>query len=219
LITGVNVPFSDEYRVRQANLGLLTQMASLKASGGQAGMVTEPLESMSLKELLSWDSYREGVPPAISLQDIWPWAVLLGSVLFFTDVLVRRVAIDPGAWLRWLAKRKADRNAVVPDERLDRLRKQKSEVSVDLARRAGGIDDGASDRGVDAPTTSSASDAAAAIRSFDSLDSSTKPISQPEATAPAASPGKTGAKEDTSYTSRLLQAKRDAQKKNPPTNP
>jgi hypothetical protein len=27
------------------------------------------------------------------------------------------------------------------------------------------------------------------------------------------------AKEDTSYTSRLLQAKRDAQKKNPPTNP
>jgi hypothetical protein len=27
------------------------------------------------------------------------------------------------------------------------------------------------------------------------------------------------AKEDTSYTSRLLQAKRDAQKKNPPPNP
>ncbi|MFN5468854.1 MAG: VWA domain-containing protein [Pirellulaceae bacterium] len=219
LITGVNVPFSDEYRVRQANLGLLTQMASLKASGGQTGMVTEPLESMSLKELLSWDSYREGVPPAISLQDIWPWAVLLGSVLFFTDVLVRRVAIDPGAWLRWLAKRRAARTAVVPDERLDRLRKQKSEVSGELARRAGGIDDGDSDQGRESTRTSSPSDAAAAIQSFDSLDSSAKPTSQPGAAPPAASPGMADAKEDTSYTSRLLQAKRDAQKKNPPTNP
>jgi len=182
-------------------------------------MVTEPLESMSLKELLSWDSYREGVPPAISLQDIWPWAVLLGSVLFFTDVLVRRVAIDPGAWLRWLAKRRAARTAVVPDERLDRLRKQKSEVSGELARRAGGIDDGDSDQGRESTRTSSPSDAAAAIQSFDSLDSSAKPTSQPGAAPPAASPGMADAKEDTSYTSRLLQAKRDAQKKNPPTNP
>ncbi len=138
LTSGVNVPFSDEYRIRQANLGMLEQLAGLKASGGDSGTLAKPLESTTLKEALQLDSYRPGLAASKSLKDVWPWAVLVGSILFFGDVFVRRVAVDMGAPLRWMASRISPPPAAADVERmarLDRLRGEKSTISDEIDRK------------------------------------------------------------------------------------
>ena len=203
ITTGVTVPFSDEYRVRQANMTMLENIANLKTSGGQSGKITQALESASLKEILEFDAYREGLPLSRSLNDVWPWAVLVGALLFFADVFVRRVALDMGAPVRWISSKLSPAPAATDLERqsrLDRLRGQKSVVNEQLDRQrnqtqfepAEGFEDNAS-------TTSSA---------FDS-DKPTSPASAKESPAK----GIRAEEEQPNYTSRLLQAKRDAQKK------
>ncbi|MBU6174457.1 MAG: VWA domain-containing protein, partial [Planctomycetes bacterium] len=138
ITTGVTIPFSDEYRVRQANLRLLQQLADRKPVGGEEGILAQPLESDSIKELVGVDTFRSGLPPAKSLQDIWPLAVVVGATLFFADVFVRRVAIDLGMPLRALAKRLRGRGVSTADQqlqdRLDRLRSSKIDVHEGIER-------------------------------------------------------------------------------------
>jgi uncharacterized membrane protein len=200
LTTGVNVPYSNEYRVRQANLGLLEQMASLTPTGGNKGELSDPLEPQSLKDLLAVDRFRGGLPHSRSLQDIWPWAVLLGASLFFADVFVRRVALDLGAPLRWLAARWQPAPSAQDQERmqrLERLRGQKSVVGDQIDKNRASLQ---FDAETDASTTTSASQAfsKAAERSATPAE-----LVRPDLQT----------KQEESYTSRLLQAKRHAQRK------
>jgi len=204
ITTGVTIPFSDEYRVRQANMRLLEQLSERKPTGGTSGLLSDPLEADSMKELLGQDSYRTGLPPAKSLQDIWPIAVLIGATLFFADVFVRRVALDLGLPLRMLAAKLRGRGESKSDterrERLDRLRSSKSNVGEDLDRQKATLQ---FEEQIDnvAATTTNAADA------FGVQDKSKLDTSDFQTKAPTLQ-----ADEEQSYTSRLLDAKRKAKK-------
>ncbi len=134
------MPFSAEYRIRQTNSRLLRQLSELQPAGGQSGILAAPLESNEWESLLAIDSFRPGVPAARSLQDIWPWAVLLGATLFFADCFVRRVAIDLLAPLKALQKKRARQMEAdkVATARLDRLRSMK--VDAKETTSLGGLD-------------------------------------------------------------------------------
>lgn len=139
LTTGVNLPFSDEYRIRQANMRLIEQLAEGKPQGGESGKVLPELSDSEMETLLGFDTYRTGLPPARSLKDIWPLALLLGATLFFADVFVRRVAVDFGWPIRKLAgllsRRKASEADQARQKSLDRLRSSKSRVADDIDKQ------------------------------------------------------------------------------------
>ena len=204
ITTGVTMPFSDEYRVRQANMQLLESLAARKPTGGAAGSISASLERDSLKDVVGMDTYRSGLPPAKSLMDIWPLAVLVGATLFFGDVFVRRVALDLGLPLRMLAARlrlrREGSNALNAEQknRLDRLRSSKTVVSDDLEKQRASTQFEADP---DLPVS-----ATSAEEAFGLKDSS---ASRPELTAKKPS---LGIDQEQSYTSRLLDAKRKAKK-------
>jgi uncharacterized membrane protein len=207
ITTGVTIPFSDEYRVRQANMKLLATLASRKPDGGEAGNLAPSLEPGSLRELLSLDTYRPGLPPAKSLTDVWPIALLVGASLFFADVFVRRVSVDFGYPLRWFAaklKLRQSRTQAIDSERksrMDRLRNQKSSVSDDLDRQRASTQF--------EPNEEFAGRSTAASDAFSASSSSQSRTANSSAEKPSMS-----VEEEQSYTSRLLDAKRKA-KKNP----
>jgi uncharacterized membrane protein len=209
ITTGVTVPFSDEYRVRQANFRLLEQIATQTPQGGESGKVFPTLDMDALDKVLEIDTYRSGVPPAKSLQDIWPYAVLLGASLFFADVFVRRVALDLGVPLRWIAQRLRRSPATDSDikrqQSLDRLRSRKSNVSDELDRQRASVS-------LESPPASESEPSATAPSAADAFgkqDSAPREPSKPSPQASGMSPGE----DEKSYTSRLLEAKRQAKKK------
>ncbi len=206
ITTGVTMPFSDEYRVRQANMQLLESLAAHKPLGGTAGTISASLEKDSMNQALGVDTYRKGLPPAKSLKDIWPLAVLVGATMFFGDVFVRRVAIDMGLPLRMLAarlRRRSDDSKALDAEqktRLDRLRSSKNVIGDDLQRQRASTQF-EPEQGISA-TVTTAEDA------FASGD--------PKSNRSELTPKKPsmGIEEEQSYTSRLLDAKRKAKKNN-----
>ncbi len=208
MTTGVTVPFSDEYRVRQANMRLLEELAEQKPLGGEQGMLMPPLESDSLEEIVKIDTYRAGIPSAKSLKDVWPIALLLGSTLFFADVFVRRVALDLGKPLRKMAQWiQRSRHTEVDEKRqasLDRLRSSKSQVSGELDRQRASASFEIPD-----PATSEVP-SANQPSGLDRFGSETSRQSGPS--APSAPPSMQ-TDDEQSYTSRLLEAKRQAKKK------
>ncbi|MEM6470588.1 MAG: VWA domain-containing protein [Planctomycetota bacterium] len=196
LTTGVTVPYSEEYRVREANLSLIESLARVEPEGGDAGVVTPALESRVSEELVSADPFRPGLSLARSIQDAWPWFVLAACCLFLGDVMVRRIAFD----LRWVgalaARLRGDSSA---DEqtvtRLDALRKSKSQVGDDLEKRRASV------RFESSSSPSDADDEVVFEKSSDgSAGFTPKAKGAPEEKA-------------SSYTERLLEAKRRAARK------
>ncbi|MCA9128482.1 MAG: VWA domain-containing protein [Planctomycetales bacterium] len=200
LTTGASVPFSDEYRIRQTNFNMLEQLAKLTPEGGQPGVVSMPLSTESLAEVLANDTYRTGLPRAMSLQDIWPWCLLLGAFCLFGDVFVRRVALDYAYPLRWIAARFKSTETALDTERkqsLERLRSKKSQISSELTQAR------ASTR-FEANENADHETLDAAITGTDST--------RPTSVRPT-SPSLAQKEEQAGYTSRLLAAKKAAQKK------
>jgi len=135
ILTGVNVPYSDEFRDRAANEALLGQLAAAVPKGGQAGKLIEAKPGAKLPEgLLAVDTFRHGeLPKATSSQDIWYYVVLIGSCLFFFDVFFRRVQVNL-MWVPPLAYRALNRilgreTQPVEVETMARLRSRKAEVA------------------------------------------------------------------------------------------
>jgi uncharacterized membrane protein len=202
ITTGITIPFSDEYRVRQANMRLLRQLAENKPVGGEGGLLEESLETESMERIVQMDTYRPGLPPAKSLKDVWPFAVAIGATFFFADVFVRRVAVDLIQPIQKLASRFSGKEIREVDlqraKSLERLRSSKSGVAENMNRQI-------------ANTTFSET-------TFDSESSSAKDLFNPSSpkspsnNAPSASAPSMQPEEETSYTSRLLEAKRKAKK-------
>jgi uncharacterized membrane protein/Mg-chelatase subunit ChlD len=195
LTTGVTVPYSDEFRVRETNRALIEALASVEPRGGQPGQVTAPLGIQPTEELIDSNAFRGGLALAKSIRDAWPWFVLAGCCVFLADVFVRRVAVN----FDWIAAalkkvRGADneKDAVVT-ARLDALKKNKQALDDSLQRRRASVrfEPTAVDAGVepvdlgDAPTPKS--------------PATEKGEEQEQDTGP-------------SYTERLLEAKRRAKK-------
>lgn len=131
--TGVNVPYSDEFRVRASNEGLLSQLAELTPKGGSPGKLTDAPEDLAdLQPLLAVNHFRHDLPKATSSRDAWHYLALLASCLFFGDVFVRRVHVS-FAWLPPLVGRLRDRilrrpAVIAVEETMERLRGRKAEV-------------------------------------------------------------------------------------------
>jgi uncharacterized membrane protein/Mg-chelatase subunit ChlD len=202
ITTGASVPFSDEYRIRQTNLPMLEQLAGLAPAGGAAGQMAPPLDQASFQDLLKNDTYRTGLPRAMSLQDIWPQCLLLGALALFADIFVRRVAADYGYPVKWIVQRLRPRETRQDTERkesLERLRSRKTEVSGELEQARS--------------TTRFESNSSTSAQALeDVLPGGSSP--SPRDSSTPASPGMGSIEEPGGYTARLLAAKKAAQKKN-----
>lgn len=200
ITTGASVPFSDEYRLRQTNFNFLEQIANLEPTGGQAGLMSEPLDKNTLEQLIGNNTYRSGLPKAMSLQDIWPLCLLIGAFCLFGDVFVRRVSLDYAYPVKWLAKRLNPGETAQDSERkesLQRLRSKKSQISGELEQAKASTRFEA-DESVDMQVLNDA------LTQVDSRQPSTKSTG---------GLGMTQKDEQEGYTSRLLAAKKKAQKK------
>ena len=138
--TGINVAYSDEFRDRESNIGLLETIAALKPAGGEPGHVIEdPSGRGDLERLLAVSPFRRDLPRSTASQDIWHLLLLAAALLFFYDVFNRRVQINL-AWMRPYAARLRDkflRREPAPQisETLDRLRSRKAAVGETLDQR------------------------------------------------------------------------------------
>ncbi len=216
LTTGVNVPFNEEYRVREINQPLIEQLLAFEPKGGERGERLPALTDHDFEGLLDNNPFREGLQRVRSAQDVWPWLVLIGCCLFVGDVMVRR--IDFGLerlgvlWNRW-RRRPVDTSQ--PVERLDRLARAKGQVAEDLQRRRPTISPGpAASPDPVAPSI----EGGRSSGSDDELDAMFAGRNQPDAGGAAEqgsreTPQPGDAPPPMSYTERLLEAKRKAKKK------
>jgi hypothetical protein len=198
LTTGVTVPYSSEYRVRQTNRALIDSLAAIKPSGGEAGQVTVPLGSTVSEELVDTNPFRGGLALARSIRDAWPWFVLAGCCLFFTDVMVRRVAVNFDWVGRGLSRLRGDvrEKDTVATARLDALKKNKEAVDDSIEKRRASVRF--------EPTTSIDKESEQVDLSDMTPLKQAKPVKSDKTDSDAAGP---------SYTERLLEAKRRAKKK------
>lgn len=195
--TGVNVPYSAEFRDREANETLLSSLAAIEPKGGRAGeLIRAAQDSADQAALLEVNSFRHDLAPAESTEDAWPTLLLLAGCLFFADTFTRRVSVDL-SWLAPLAVRVRDRllrrqQQPVKIQYIERLRSRKAEISQSLEQRRGAAR-------FEPPPETTAPTAP--------LDVATL-----EPTAPKPAPPKSEGlappkKEEEDYTSRLLKAK------------
>ena len=128
LNTGITVPYSEEYRMRKSNLSLIDSLAQQQPQGGTAGQVLPALEAEVTESLIGTDVFRSGLAPARSIQDAWPWFVLVASCLFLADVFVRRVTIH----FDWLKNLFSKQDQAAMDQqtksRLESLNQTKQKV-------------------------------------------------------------------------------------------
>jgi len=200
LTTGFTVPFSDEYRVRPINLNLLQQYAAIQPQGGLAGEMGTPLDAASFKDNALVDRFRNGLLKAFSLTDVWALMLCVACVLFMSDILIRRLAIEPMIMVQVLGKyfRRTTRpEDAERQQNLEKLRSRKAAVGDELAERK------AASRFEAAEETKGGS----LESEMASGGNTANTIPKPPASAP-----KMTADEEKNYTSRLLAAKKAAQK-------
>ena len=193
LTTGVTVPYSDEYRVRDTNLALIESLARTEPRGGKAGEVTVPLSGIAGEELVDTNAFRGGLALARSIRDAWPLFVFAGCWLFLGDITVRRIAFD-GAWIGKMIKKFRGENDSAAEvvTRLDALRKSKAAVDDDLEKRRASVRF--------EPTRTETADDEVQISDIGQARST--PASEKKPDEP----------KQQSYTERLLEAKRRARK-------
>lgn len=143
ILTGVSVPYSAEYREKEANLALLSALAELHPKGGKAGEVIQRdggFQSSGLPQLLEkFNTFRQTLAKAVSSQAVWPVVALLAGAWFFFDVLIRRVTpsyewIAPA--VQFVREKILRREALVPAvASIDRLRSRKEVVRQQIDER------------------------------------------------------------------------------------
>lgn len=193
LTTGVTVPYSEEFRVRQTNQALIEALAAFQPRGGEAGLVTQPLELTLSEELIDTNSFRGGLALARSIRDAWPWFVLSGCCLFLGDVFIRRVAVNFN-WVTVALKKlrgiETGKESTVT-ARLDALKKNKESLE---RRRSSVRFEPSQVDAQDAPIDMDQPTAAAKAKPMTPSDAAVNPS------------------DGQSYTERLLEAKRKAKK-------
>jgi uncharacterized membrane protein len=137
--TGVNVPYSDEFRDRFPNDALLEQLAQMATSGGSAGRELPPLSGpLQPQSPVTADSFRHDLPKATSSQDIWHWLSAIACCVFFADIFLRRVQVGFG-WAGVLARRVRYWITREPQaektETIQRLQSRKAEVLGQIEQR------------------------------------------------------------------------------------
>lgn len=206
LTAGINVPYSKEYSDRETNLALLETLASFKPKGGEPGRVFDgDLTRTGLDRLLENNSFRPTLTAAIGIQDIWPLLLLLTSLVFFSDIFVRRVAVSfdwVGTGYRKMVAKIRGKEVETRQEAISRLRSRKAEIEREIEERR------ASSRfqpELDQPVSGK--------EKLDQILASE--IEKTPALPPKLPKDKLEAEKETSFTSRLLDVKRKAQQNQP----
>ncbi|MHB8970422.1 MAG: VWA domain-containing protein [Pirellulaceae bacterium] len=210
LLTGVNVPYSAEFRDRDTNMGLLQHLAALRPSGGQAGVLSGvDLDASQMEQLLTLNAYRPDLPQAVSIRDVWPALLLACSCIFLADVFVRRVTLTVD-WilpaLYWVRSKIVGRRVGAEvEQRLEHLRSKKQELSdsIDQRRAATRFSPDADD--TSGPTATGG--VAAELADLRSDAAATAATKKPQPPAILTTPEAADPEE---YTSRLLKAKQKA---------
>ena len=202
LTTGVTVPYSDEFRVRETNQALIQALAAIQPRGGEAGQITPPLDDQPTDELIGTNAFRGGLALARSIRDAWPWFVLAGCGLFLGDVFVRRVAFNfdwIGTTISRIRGVQSEKDSEVT-ARLDALRKKKETLEDSLERRRASVrfEPAADDSSTDTDGWSAKLDSDRHGSDLNSASPTPETSSQPDGP---------------SYTERLLEAKRKARRK------
>ena len=202
LRTGVNVPYSDEFRDRGANDALLGQLAAVEPKGGPPGLLIEdkaeprPGEPRSpISRLLAFDTFRHDLPKAVSSQETWHWLLLVAVCLFLGDVFVRRVSVNLD-WLPPLLVRVRDfvlrrQPGPAQPEYIERLKSRKAEVADHLEQLRA------------ATRFELPAQAPIDVKVLDEV--APRASAGPSPAAPSMTPEK---KEEETYTERLLKAKK-----------
>ena len=203
LTTGVNVPYSSEYSDRESNLAFLDSLVQFDVADGEKGKIIEgELSDRGKEELLSVNTFRPTLSTKVGIHDIWPFLVVLCGSVFFFDVFVRRVALNFDFITEYIQKLRSKSDESQFESNISRLQSRKAEVEKQIemrrtkARFEPEIDEKASGK--------------------DKLDQVIG--DEIDETADRRMPKKRDKsldvnKEEKSYTSRLLDAKRKAQKK------
>ena len=197
--TGINVPYSDEFRDQSPNEALLDQLAGMTPKGGKPGAIIEAKKTNAdpLEQMLAVNTFRHDLVKASSSQDAWQYFLLIASCLFFGDVFFRRVQVNV-AWAPPLAGRARDwllrrqRKPVTP-EFMERLRGKKAEVSEQIERMRSAVR-------FESPQSQKPADLTV-LEEPSGVEKTSKSAEQPSIAAPQ----KTEAE---SYTERLLRAKK-----------
>ncbi|NQU21076.1 MAG: VWA domain-containing protein, partial [Candidatus Nealsonbacteria bacterium] len=205
--TGVNVPYSDEFRDRQANDELLTELAAIRPEGGRAGVkIIAKGPGKSPKSLMWADTFRfepGDLVKASSSQDVWQYVLMACCVLFFFDVFFRRVQVDlmwvPASIARAWGRMRGLEVETAPTAQIERLRSRKAAVGrkIEQLRTEARFE----------PTSQQVADVAELDKAPGPGVSGLKPADQ---TGPSIVPDQST--EEESYTERLLRAKKKAWK-------
>jgi uncharacterized membrane protein/Mg-chelatase subunit ChlD len=196
--TGIDVPYSAEFRQRQTNEALLSSIAELTPDGAEPGqLIDDPTGRNDLTALLETNVFRHDLPKATSSQGVWHLLMLIGCCVFFGDVLMRRVHIHFLWVLPMLAAardRVLRREVAEPDAYMERLRSRKAEISeaIDSRRKTTRFE---------APSETAQPPADPTVMA-EMVDKPSTPAKPPAGLAP----GEAAEEED--YTSRLLKAKK-----------
>lgn len=201
ILTGVTVPYSAEFRDREANLALMRGLAQIKPDGGEEGSMIDGNLNEEVIGEQEIDTFRHTLRRAISSQDVWPLFLMFCACLFFADVFVRRVSVgydwvEPGVnWVRErVLRREVDQQV---EESLQRLRNRKQAVAgqIDERRAAARFEPQVDD------------DAAPTLDDVVQQNSVSGPTAGPAPQQPGVTPDET---DDDNYTSRLMEAKKRA---------
>ena len=215
LLSGVDVPYSSEYRERETNRALLESLASMKPNNGQPGEVIDGnFDEHGINRLLATDTYRSSLAQAVRSQDAWFLFVFVGATVFLADVFVRRVAIGRdwiGPAVRFLQQKvlRRHRDGSV-DVTIERLRNRKEQVQSEIDQRRAGT------RFEPAPDA----DGATVVKPAD-LDDVMHParanatVDTPRSQTPSAGVTAPDQGAELDYTARLLAAKKHVWKNNP----
>ncbi len=205
IMAGVNVPYSAEYRDRKTNVALLRELARMKPDGGEAGQVVgDDLSESGLGKTLLHDTFRNTLRKSLNIQNMWPLVLLTAGVLFFADVFVRRVAIGYDTFEPYINRVKGwfSKGEEEPqEEHLERLRSRKQAVSTEMDQRMASTRFEPSAEDLETVDTST-------------LDSAQSGSTQTASRSKSSAPSLGESTDESTYTSRLLDAKKRAWKEN-----
>ncbi len=206
LTTGINIPYSTEYSDRDSNIALLDSLSQMKPTGGEIGATIDgKFTPTGVNDLLGINTFRPTLSHAIGITDAWPFLLVICATAFFADVFIRRVSIDLFGWVgRGYAYAKSFFVKTESEQRqsnISRLQSRKKEIekSIETRRAATRFEPEVDEK----------------MTGRQKLD---QVIGSEMEKTPKAAPKIQRDKSldvegDTSYTSRLLDAKRKAQNK------
>jgi hypothetical protein len=199
---GVSIPYSPEFHKLESNLALLREAA---AAGGGRVLSGNPKADRV---------FTSSLPSSRSFQPIWERLLLLALVLFFIDVVLRRVIITrddlQAAWASARARLTWRKRTAGRDKTMESLLTRKKKTFERVQPAAPPVEPGfnrALDEAADRRRTGETAD-------VDTVPAPAEPVAaaRPEAPVEAAKPPRADAAAEASYTGRLLAAKKRAKK-------